>query len=148
MATGQQLQRAGKLAEALQSYKRATSLDENYFEAHYCLGLAAFEARSFKAASAAWEKAIAIRPDSADARYNLARTLKAEGRLQAAADELEKLLALHPDEARGHLTLGNLYAEQLRDIPRARKHYDNVLRLDPRNPQAQAIRYWLVANPG
>ena len=148
LATGQQLQRAGKLAEALQSYKRATSLDENYFEAQYCLGLAAFESRSFKVASTAWEKAIAIRSDSADARYNFALTLKAEGRFQAAADELEKLLALHPDEARGHLTLGNLYAEQLRDVTRARKHYGKVLLLDPRNPQAQAIRYWLVANPG
>lgn len=148
LATGQQFQRAGKLAEALQSYKRATQLDESYFEAQYCLGLAAFEARSFKVAAGAWGKAIAVRPDSADARYNLALTLKAEGRFQDAADELEKMLALHPDEARGHLTLGNLYAEQLRDVTRARKHYNTVLRLDPRNPQAQAIRYWLVANPG
>ena len=91
---------------------------------------------------------MAIRPDSSYARYNLALTLKAEGRFQQAADELEKMLALHPDEARGHLTLGNLYAEQLRDVTRARKHYTSVLQLDPRNPQAQAIRYWLVANPG
>jgi tetratricopeptide (TPR) repeat protein len=148
LATGQQLQRAGKRAEALQFYKRATSLDENYFEAQYSLGLAAFESRSFKVASTAWEKAIAIRPDSADARYNFALTLKAEGRFQNAADELEKLLALHPDEARGHLTLGNLYAEHLRNTSLARTHYDKVLQLDPRNPQAQAIRYWLVANPG
>jgi tetratricopeptide (TPR) repeat protein len=148
LASGQHLQSAGKLAEALQSYKRATSLDENYFEGQYHLGLAAFEARSFKAASRAWEKAIAIRPDSADARYNLARTLKAEGRFQDTADELEKLLSLHPDEARGHLTLGNLYAEQLRDATRARKHYGSVLKLDPLNPQAKAIRYWLAVNPG
>jgi len=148
LASGQQLQRAGKLAEALQSYKRATQLDETYFEAHYSLGLAAFESRSFRVAASAWEKAIALRSDSADARYNLALTLRAEGRHQEAADELEKLLALHPDEARGHLVLGNLYAEQLRDQARARKHYGRVLQLDPRNPQAQAIRYWLVSNPG
>jgi tetratricopeptide (TPR) repeat protein len=89
-----------------------------------------------------------IRPDSADARYNFALTLKAADHPQDAADELEKLLALHPDEARGHLTLGNLYAERLGDKTRARLHYNRVLQLDPRNPQAQAIRYWLVANPG
>ena len=148
LATGQQLQRAGKLAEAFQFYKRATQLDATYFEAQYCLGLAAFESRSFKVASSAWESAIALRPDSADARYNFALTLKAEGRHQTAADELERLLALHPDEARGHLTLGNLYAGQLLDVARARTHYTRVLQLDPRNPQAQAIRYWLVANPG
>jgi tetratricopeptide (TPR) repeat protein len=148
LALGQQAQRAQRLSEAIQFYRRATQLDGSYFEAHYSLGLATFAARSFKAATAAWETAIAIRPDSSDARYNFALTLKAAGHMPEAADELEKLLALHPDEARGHLTLGNLYAEQLADKPRARRHYQRVLQLDPRNPQAQAIRYWLVANPG
>lgn len=148
LGQGQQAQRAGRLMEAMQYYRRATLLDGSYFEAHYSLGLAAFTARSFKTAAEAWETAIAVRPDSRDARYNFALTLKAAGHPQAAADELEKLLALHPDEARGHLTLGNLYAEQLGDKSRARRHYHQVLQLDPRNPQASAIRYWLVANPG
>jgi Flp pilus assembly protein TadD len=147
LVQGQQAQRARRLAEALQFYRRAVHLDESYFEAHYCLGLVAFETRSFKLATTAWGNALLLRPDSADARYNYALTLKADGRYQAAADELEKLLALHPDEARGHLTLGILYAEHVRDIPRARLHYSRVLQLDPRNPQAAAIRYWLVANP-
>lgn len=148
LAQGQEAQRARRSAEAMQFFRRAANLDGSYFEAHYSLGLATFEARSFKAAAAAWETAIALRPDSSDARYNFALTLKAAGYPQDAADELEKLLSLHPDEARGHLTLGNLYAEQLDDKPRARRHYQQVLQLDPRNPQAQAIRYWLVANPG
>lgn len=147
LVQGQEAQRTRRSAEALQFFRRATNLDGSYFEAHYSLGLALFEARNFKAAAAAWETAIALRPDSGDARYNFALTLKAAGYAQDAADELEKLLALHPDEARGHLTLGNLYAEQLGDKPRARRHYQQVLQLDPRNPQAQAIRYWLVANP-
>jgi len=145
---GQQAQKIGRLAEAIQSYRRAGQLDGSYFEAHYLLGLAAFEARSFRLALLAWETALALRPDSVDARYNFALTLKAANYPKDAADELEKLLALHPDEARGHLTLGNLYAEQLGDVARARRHYGRVLLLDPRNPQAQAIRYWLVANPG
>ena len=148
LVTGQQAQKIGRLSEAIQAYRRAGQLDGSYFEAHYRLGLAAFEARSFRLALAAWETALALRPDSADARYNFALTLKASNYPNDAANELEKMLALHPDEARGHLTLGNLYAEQLRDVPRARRHYGQVLQLDPRNPQAQAIRYWLVANPG
>lgn len=148
LSQGQQAQRANRNAEALQSFRRATLLDPTYFEAYYCLGLTAFKARSFQAALSAWENALALRPDNSDARYNFALTLKATNYAQDAADELEKLLSLHPDEARGHLTLGNLYAEQLRNIPRARQHYNKVLQLDPRNPQAPAIRYWLVANPG
>jgi Flp pilus assembly protein TadD len=147
LARGQQEQRAKRLAEALQFYRHAVSLDESYFEAHYCLGLAAFEIRNFKLAITAWQNAIALRSDSGDARYNYARALQADGRFSEAADELEKLLALHPDEARGHLTLGILYADKVRDVSRARLHYQRVLQLDPRNPQADAIRYWLVANP-
>ncbi len=148
LVAGQQAQKIGRLSEAIQAYRRAGQLDGSYFEAHYRLGLTAFEMRSFRLALAAWETALALRPDSADARYNFALTLKASNYPNDAANEWEKMLALHPDEARGHLTLGNLYAEQLRDIPRARRHYGRVLQLDPRNPQAQAIRYWLVANPG
>jgi tetratricopeptide (TPR) repeat protein len=128
-------------------YRRAVALDANYFEAHYLLGLAGFQTRNFKLALSSWEAALALRPDSADARYNYALALKAENRFRACAEELEKMLAAHPEEARGHLTLGNLYADQLRDIPRARQHYQRVLQLDPRHPQAQNIRFWLVSNP-
>jgi tetratricopeptide (TPR) repeat protein len=147
LARGQQAQRAKKYAEAIQFYRRAVVLDKDYFEAHYLLGLAGFQTRNFQLALSSWEAALALRPDSADARYNYALALKAENRFQASADELEKLLALHPEEARAHLTLGNLYADQLRDISRARRHYQRVLQLDPRNPQAQTIRFWLVSNP-
>jgi tetratricopeptide (TPR) repeat protein len=147
VARGQQAQRAKKYAEAIQFYRRAVVLDQDYFEAHYLLGLAGFQTRNFQLALSSWQAALALRPDSADARYNYALALKADNRFQASAEELEQLLALHPDEARGHLTLGNLYADQLRDIPRARRHYQRVLQLDPRNPQAQTIRFWLVSNP-
>lgn len=148
LAQGQQAQRSNRDVEALQFFRRATQLDPSYFEAYYCLGLTAFKIRSFQTALSAWRSALALRPNSPDARYNLALTLKASNHPEDAAAELEKLLSVHPDEARAHLTLGNLYAGQLKDVPRARKHYHRVLQLDPRNPQAQAIRYWLVANPG
>jgi tetratricopeptide (TPR) repeat protein len=147
LARGQQEQRDKHLVEALQLYRRAINLDESYFEAHFCLGSAAFELRDFKLAATAWQSSLGLRPDSNDARYNYARALQADGRYREAATELEKLLALHPDEARGHLLLGILYAEQVPDIPRARQHYQKVLQLEPQNPQADAIRYWLVANP-
>lgn len=148
LAQGQQAQQARKLAEATQYYRRAVALDPGYFEAQYCLGLATYETRNFKAATAAWEAALKLQPDSVAARYNYALTLKADGQNQPAAAELEKLLALHPDEARAHLILGILYAEKIPDLPRARKHYQRVLQLDPQNSQASAIRAWLAAHPG
>lgn len=145
---GQQSKQANQLAEALLSFRHATQLDPGYYEAYYSLGMTAYSLRNFSVALGAWEYALALRPNDPEARYNFALTLKAANHPEDAVHELEKHLALHPDEARGHLTLGNIYAEQLRDIPQARRHYTKVLQVDPGNPQAQTIRYWLVANPG
>jgi hypothetical protein len=144
---GRQAQRANRLAEAVSAYRQATALDGSYFEAYYNLGLAAYETGSYGQALAAWENALVLRPESKDARYNFALALKAANYPIDAANELETILAAHPNETRAHLVLGNLCAEQLRDPARARTHYLKLLELEPRNAQATAIRYWLVANP-
>ena len=132
---------------AVEAYRLAVQADPAYFEAQYHLALAHYTARDYPAALAAWESALAIRPDSAEARYNFALALKSAGYALDAAAELEKILATSPDDVRAHLILGNLYAEQLQDKSRARVHYQRILELDSRHPQATAIRYWLVANP-
>jgi Flp pilus assembly protein TadD len=62
-------------------------------------------------------------------------------------NELERLLSIYPNEPRAHLALGNLYAQQLHQPAKAREHYVKVLDLDPHNPQAASVRYWLIANP-
>ena len=138
---------ANKLAEAVQAFQQAVRADGSYFEGHFNLGLAQHASRDFSHALATWETALAIRPDSADARYNFALTLKAAGYAPDAAAELEQVLAANANDARAHLVLGNLYAEQLRDKARARVHYQRTLEIDSRHPQATQIRYWLVANP-
>ena len=147
LAQALQAQRAGRNAEAAPVFERAAQLDPSYFEAHYNLGLALYELRNYRKALATWETALAIRPDSTDVRYNFALTLKAAGYAPDAAAELEKILAIAPNESRAHLVLGNLYAESLHNTAKARLHYQRVLDLDPRHPQATAIRYWLVAHP-
>ena len=146
-AQGQQAQRANRLAQAAQAYRQATQEDPGYFEAHYNLGLVAFELRNFRQSLASWENALAIQPESVDARYNLALALKAADYPVDAVKELRQILAANANETRAHLVLGNLWAEEFGDNARARAHYLKVLELDPRHPQATAIRYWLVAHP-
>jgi Flp pilus assembly protein TadD len=147
-AQGAQAQQAGKLSEAIQSYRAATQADPAFFEAHYNLGLAAGQAGRLSQSLAAYEQALALQPDSADARYNFALGLKQGGYLVDAAKELERIVAGHPDNTRARIALANFYAQQLRQPARAREHYRKVLDLDPRHPQADAIRHWLVQNPG
>jgi tetratricopeptide (TPR) repeat protein len=133
--------------DALQSYRQATELDPAWFEAQYNYGVIAFRLRNFNQSLAAYEMALAIQPDSLDARYNFALALKSAGYVTDAVNELKKILAANPDELRAHLALGNLYAQQLHDPALARQHYNKVLALDPRNPQAPDIQFWLSSNP-
>ena len=134
-------------ADALQSYRQAAELDPGWFEAQYNYGVMAYRLRNFNQSLAAYEMALAIQPDSVDARYNFALALKAAGYVTDAVNELKKIVAANPDEVRAHLALGNLYAQQLHDPARARQHYLKVLALDPRNPQAPDIQFWLSSNP-
>jgi tetratricopeptide (TPR) repeat protein len=144
---GWKAQQANHIPEAIQFYQRATQLNPASFDAYYNLGSAAALTGNLSQALAAYEYALVIRPDSADARYNFALALQQAKYPADAVDQLERLLTAYPNEIRGHLALGNLYAQQLRDPARAREHYAKVLQGDPRNPQAAVIRSWMSRNP-
>ncbi len=146
-AQGARAQQAQQLPEAIQAYRRAAELDPSFFDAQYNLGLAAFHEGNWSLALSAYENSLAILPESAEARYNFALALKRANYPVDAANELEKLLAIYPNDSRAHLALGNLYAQQLGQSAKARLHYRKLLELDPRNSQAPAVQYWLMANP-
>src|SRR5208282_4872390 len=132
--------------DAMKAYQQAAQADSDWFEAQYNFGVLSYRLQDFQQALAAFEMALAIRPDSVDARYNFALALKAAGYVPDAMRELEKIVKTNPDEVRAHLALGNLYAQQLHDVARARQHYLKVLALDPANPQATDIQFWLSSN--
>jgi len=144
----QESEQRSRWTDALEWYRRATVADAGWFEAQYNYGVLAYRLRDYSAALSAYEMALAIEPDSVDARYNFALALKAAGYATDAVNELKKIVAAHPDEVRAQLALGNLYAQQLLDPAQARRHYLRVLDLDPHNAQATDIRFWLSANPG
>jgi len=133
-------------ADALQWYQSAAETDPTWFEAEYNAGVIAHRLRNFNTALPRYELALAVEPESVDARYNFALALKAAGYPLDSADELNKILVLHPEEVRAHLALANLCAQSLHDVAQARQHYLKVLELQPDNPQANDIRFWLSAN--
>jgi tetratricopeptide (TPR) repeat protein len=137
---------AGDLTQSTRAYKDAIAADPTFFEASYGLGLAAIEARDYAAALAELHRALALREDSAEARYAFAWTLQKRGYIEDAAHELGKLLEQHPDDVRAHLLLGNLFAEKLKQPKLAHEQYLQVLELDPHNPQAPNVRAWLQSN--
>ncbi len=146
-AAAQRSEQQQDMAQAEDGYRKAAQLDPAWFEAQYNYGVLAGRQRDFSHSLSAYEMALALQPDSADARFNFALELKAAGYATDAENELNKIIASNPNEARAHLALANLYAQQMRDPMRARGQYLKVLDLDPRNPAAPDIRFWLSANP-
>ncbi|HEX5398938.1 MAG TPA: tetratricopeptide repeat protein [Verrucomicrobiae bacterium] len=142
----QQAEKNRNFAAAMSAYHQAAALDPSWFEAQYNYAVLAYRQRDYRQALAASETALALQPDSVDARYTFALSLKAAGYATDAVNELRKIVAAHPDEARAQLALGNLYAQQMHDPARARPHYLKWLQLEPQNPQAINIRYWLSQN--
>ncbi len=136
-----------RFPDALEYYRQAAGTDPAWFEAQYNCGVMAYELRDYQFSLAAYETALAIEPESVDARYNFALALKSAGYVTDAINELRKILAANPDDARTHLELGNLYSQRLHDVPRARTEYLRVLQLDPGNPQASNIEFWLSGHP-
>ena len=131
----------------IEAYRQAAKIDPSFFDAHYNLGVAAYEAGDMPQCLSAYEYALAINSVSVKARFNFAVALQKANYPRDAARELEKLLADNPAEARAQFTLANLCAQQLGEPAKAREHYLRLLELEPQHPQATAIRYWLEANP-
>jgi len=136
----------GNETDALGWYQQAAAFDPSWFEAQYNTGVLAHRLRNFALSLPRYELALAIQPDSVDARYNFALALKAAGYAPDAAEQLKKILSSNPNEVRAHLALANICAQQLRDNAQARVHYQKVLDLDPQNEQAPNIGNWLMAN--
>ena len=144
---GAVLHQRRQLVEASKLYREAVRSDPSLFEARYNLALVALESGAVDEALSEGEVALALNPSSGSARYNFALALEAGGYSRDAAQELERILTAEPSSSRTHLALANTYAQKLFDFPKARTHYLRVLQLEPSNPRANDIRYWLAAHP-
>jgi Flp pilus assembly protein TadD len=144
---GVKAQRAGSLSLAITEYQTAVKVDPANFDAYYNLGLASLERGDSRLSLWAYEIALALKPDNADARYNFALALKAGGYWSDSSEQFQKLVTENPSDARAHLSLANLFAQQLQQPSLAREHYQRVLEISPKHPEAAKIRFWLAANP-
>jgi Ca-activated chloride channel family protein len=76
-----------KAVAAFSSVMRRTKEDETRFRAAYNLGNTAFKQGDFASASVFYKKALLIKPDSEDARYNLELALREEEKQKKQAEQ-------------------------------------------------------------
>ncbi len=134
-------------SSAASFFSAAVAADATYFPAHYNLGLVGYASGQWFSALSAFETALVLDRNSAEARYNFALTLQKARFPVDSAKELERLLEQKPGDTRAMLLLGNVYAQDLENQDGARKMYQQLLAKEPQHPQATAIRYWLSEHP-
>ena len=81
-------------------------------------------------AIAHFQKALEIKPDYADACYNLGMALGQKGRLDEAIAQYQKALNINPDLADAHNNLGNALMQRGR-ADEAVAHYQQALQIKP-----------------
>ena len=77
-----------------------------------------------------YEQALTIKPEYAEAHYNLAGTLQELGKLEAAVKSYEKSLTIKPNYADAHNNLGNVLKD-LEQLEAAVKSYKTAIAIKP-----------------
>lgn len=104
------LTRAGRYAEAVESYRQASSMNPGFAEAYHEEGYALFRLRKYEGAVAVLSRAKALRPKFAETDRVLGQTYEAMGRWADAARSYGEAASVEP----GHAATQFNYAMALR----------------------------------
>lgn len=122
---------------AIKHCKKALVLDPNNFEAYYNLGIIYLEQNNPEIALKYFLHLAQVSQDF-NVFYNLAVTYLNLGRMQDAINYFGLALNINPDDLATHVNLGAIYLK-LENYNLATKHYEIILKIDPKNQEAKYI---------
>ncbi|MAF09398.1 hypothetical protein CMK11_03015, partial [Candidatus Poribacteria bacterium] len=112
-------------------------------EAHAGLGRVALERERFADAVASYTRAFDLGFEAPQARYSVGLALMRLGDGERAMVHLLAAVEAEPDMAEAHLLIGTLYAAR-HDTPRAMRHYERAMDLDPTDAVARHSLAYLL----
>jgi Flp pilus assembly protein TadD len=130
VAEAMRLQQDGRYDEAEAIYGRVLAVHRKHAVALNALAALHFQKGDPDRALAFGTRAVAARPDLAEAHYNRALALQALGRLEEAVAGYDRAIALRPDYAAAFYNRG-VVEEDLGRPDRALVSYDRALALNP-----------------
>jgi eukaryotic-like serine/threonine-protein kinase len=129
---------AESLDRAIVYFQRAAEFDPSYARAHLQLGVAMDVKAAYltmpelhERAITSLRRAIALRPDFAEAWRELGAPLISVGREDEALEAVRLALALAPDDALSHSALARVYFIGKADFAAAAAAYEKALALNP-----------------
>lgn len=133
---GSQLERAGRIEEAIARHLQALQADPAAAQAHVNLIALYGRTGAMAKAEANYRAALASGSSLAEAHYNYGVLLAGAHRYAEAADAFSKTLAIDPFHAPAHNNLAGLFVEQGR-LEEAAVHYREALANDPQHRAAR-----------
>ena len=120
----------GQLAAVVEQANILTAQYPDAFMIWNILGIAAAKTGQIDRAIIAFQRVLAIKPDYAEASYNLGKALQNQGKLDEAIASYNKALSLKPDYAEAFNNMGNALKEQGKP-DEAIASYNKALSLKP-----------------
>jgi tetratricopeptide (TPR) repeat protein len=120
----------GDLANALDRFNRAISMNPQYFQAYIERGNVKDAIHDFAGAIADYTTAISLNPKSAHAFYNRGTVLSRSEKHQAAIADYQQAITIDPEYAQAHLNLAN-ELDDLDDVAGALTNYNRAISLKP-----------------
>ena len=137
------LREKGKLDQAIEAYRELLEFDSGALNAHSLLGDLYFQKRDYPQAIREFNTAFNADPENTQARNNLiavyhkyGQVLDHQKRYDQAIAQLEAGLALAPAHINLRLSLAYVY-EHAKDFDSAGRVFEDILELEPDNPQAK-----------
>ena len=134
---GIEMQKEGRIGDAIPLYERALRLRPDFAEAHNNFGVALADSGRVGEAMAQYERAIADKPDFADPYNNEGNVLFKLGRMREALDRYSRALRINPDYPEAQNNLANALFRSGR-VGEAIPHYRLALRMNPDFPEAHS----------
>ncbi len=127
----------GEIDIAVEFITKAVTIQPDYGEGHFNLGIALKAQGNLDQAIASYRRAVAIDPDNADAHYNLGNALKDQKRYDDAVASYRLALKVRPDFAEAYCNLG--YAQQqLKELDDAVASFQKALAIKPDYAEAHS----------
>jgi tetratricopeptide (TPR) repeat protein len=134
VALGKSLYATNNRWKASGEFRKALQLNPKLAEAHKLLGdmLVTSPRRLYDQAAQAYQAALEVWPDYAEARVGLGDARQAKGQFDEAIAEYKKALIVEPANARVYLGLGKIYYNEKQLYHEAVAAYQQAIALDPK----------------
>ena len=125
----------GEVELAIQAYRQAVGLKDDYFEAHANLGNLLVDSDRIEEALCHYRKAVRLRPDIAELHDNLGNALRLGGDPYSALAAHDRALQLKPELIEAHINKGSALND-LRHYDEAVVEFNRALNAAPTVPEA------------